>query len=167
MKKYRILWVEDGARFDLSQFAAPVYMNGSYDLKIAENATDCLSYLESNEFEVIILDIRIPPGDGPDWIKLYRKAGNDKVAARLGLKLLYSMLVLPDAEIILVSRPSWISAEKIGILTVDSRKEVENELLNLGIQVYHQKKADVPVTILLDVINQVIEQTETPTQQKE
>jgi DNA-binding NtrC family response regulator len=61
-QKRRVLWVEDGARYDLVNMAAPVYMDGKYDLIIAEDASSGIDYLLKDTFDVIIVDIRIPPG---------------------------------------------------------------------------------------------------------
>ena len=161
MKRYRILWVEDGARFDLPHLAAPVFMEGNYDLCIVENVSDCITYLQNHVFDAIIMDIRIPPGDDHHWITLYKKAGTDKVAARLGLKLLYCLLGLPEAEVKLDNRPSWINADKIGVFTVESKTELDEHLRKLGITVYQQKKADVAESVLLDLIKNVLKQTKT------
>jgi hypothetical protein len=161
MKRYRILWVEDGARFDLPHLAAPVFMEGDYDLCIVENVTDCITYIQAQSFDVIVLDIRIPPGDAQEWISLYNKAGTDKVAARLGLKLLYSLVGSNEAEINLNNRPSWIVPDKIGIFTVESKSELEAHLQKLGIHAYQQKKADVAETVLIDLIKHVIKHNET------
>lgn len=160
MKRYRILWVEDGARFDLPHLAAPVFMEGNYDLCIVENVSDCISYLQNHVFDAIIMDIRIPPGDDQRWIALYKKAGTDKVAARLGLKLLYCLLGLPEAEVELNNRPSWINADKIGIFTVESKKELDVHFQKLGITAYQQKKADVSESVLLDLIKQILKHTD-------
>jgi len=157
-EKRKALWIEDGARFDLPYLAAPIYMDGQYDLIVAENVADSISQLQSKEFDAIIVDIRLPPGDDPEWAGLYKEAGYDKVAARLGLKLLYSILGSPDAEVKLEHRPSWITADKIGILTVESRAEMENDLKRLDIQVFRQKQAGIPETVLLDIIRLVLQQ---------
>jgi CheY-like chemotaxis protein len=161
MKRYRILWVEDGARFDLPHLAAPVFMDGNYDLCIVENVADCIAYVQTQAFDVIVLDIRIPPGDDQQWISLYKKAGTDKVSARLGLKLLYSLIGSNEAEINLNNRPSWIAPDKIGIFTVESKSELDEHLQKLGIHVYQQKKADVAETVLIDLIKHVIQHNET------
>lgn len=160
MKRYRILWVEDGARFDLPHLAAPVFMEGNYDLCIVENVTDCISYIQTQTFDVVVLDIRISPGDDQRWISLYKKAGTDKVAARLGLKLLYSLMGSNEAEINLDNRPPWIIPDKIGIFTVESKKELDEHLQKLGVHVYQQKNAGVAETVLLDLIKHVIKHNE-------
>lgn len=155
-EKHRILWIEDGARFDLPYLAAPVYMDGGYDLFVAETIADGLAYLQRHEFDAIIMDIRVPPGNDVQWNALYKKAGRNKVMARLGLKLLYSLLDHPEAEIKLPVLPAWINAKKIGVLTVESYSEIKEHLNKLGIQIYQQKHANIADSVLLDLIKQVL-----------
>lgn len=157
-EKHRVLWIEDGARHDLPELAAPVYMDGNYDLIVAESASEGESYMLGEKFDVIIVDVRLPPGDDPRWADLYRRAGSDKVAARLGLKLLYSLLGSPRAEVVPERHPLWVSPHRIGILTVESQTELEADLEELSIGVFTQKNAAMPETVLLDLIREVLSQ---------
>jgi hypothetical protein len=88
---------------------------------------------------------------------LHKEAGYDKIAARLGLKMLYSILGSANAEVKLENRPAWITSDRLGILTVESFPGLATDLGRLGISVFQQKTADVPDTILLDLIEKVIE----------
>lgn len=155
--KYRVLWVEDGARYDLVNMAAPVYMDGHFDLVIAEDASSGIVYLLKETFDVIIVDIRLPPGNNRDWIILHQKSGAEKVSARLGLEFLYTILGNQNAKISLGdSRPEWITPTKIGVLTVESQLELDDHLKNLQITVYYHKRAEMPEEILLTLIKSVI-----------
>ena len=141
-QKHRVLWIEDGARYDLADMAAPVYMDGKYDLIIAEDASSGIDYLLGNVFDVIIVDIRIPPGGDKKWIKLHQNSSADKISGRLGLELLRTILGHQDAKIILGDRrPTWITPNRIGILTVENERELDVHLKKLQISVYHQKRA--------------------------
>jgi hypothetical protein len=158
-QKSRILWIEDGARYDVAELAAPVYMNVNYDLITAENASDGILALLSGEFDVIIVDIRLPPGNDRNWIDLYNKSGANKVSARLGLHLLYTILGHHDAKIVLGVRPEWIKPDKIGVLTVEGQSEVAVHLKNLKITVYEQKQAAMSETALLELIDKILKHT--------
>jgi hypothetical protein len=158
-QKYRVLWVEDGARYDLAHLAAPVYMDGKYDLVIAEDASAGMAVVLMDRFDVIIVDIRIPPGDEPNWIKLYQGNGTEKIAARLGLSLLYTFLGHPDAKIDLGSRrPAWITPARVGVLTVESQLELHDDLTKLGITIHGHKRAETSDEILLELIQRVLDQ---------
>ncbi len=156
--KYKVLWIEDQGRSDLPDMAAPVYMSGQYDLTIVGDVSAAVSHLLAGRFDAIIVDIRIPPGRDPAWIGLYQKASNGRMPPRLGLKLLNTILGAADADIPLANRPEWITCNRIAILTVESWHEVQADLSRLGIPAshYRQKRADLPETILLDLISQVM-----------
>jgi len=158
-QKRKILWVEDEARHDMVQLIAPVIMDGGYDIVVAENASDGIAQLLQYKFEAIIVDIRIPPGDDPAWIDLYEKSGKEKVAARLGRHFLYTILGNPNAKINLgEKRPKWITSEMIGLLTVETDPELADDLKALVLNVYYQKGAETPETILLDIIKEINDQ---------
>jgi hypothetical protein len=165
-KASRVLWVEDAASYDLSQLAAPLIMDGGmdggYDLTIADNASDAIARLQQSEFEAVIVDIRIPPGDDGDWIGLYYKLGKDRIGARLGRELLYAVLGHKEARIRLGDRrPAWLTPRRIGVLTVESPGELEEDLHALGIAIYQHKTASMPVAsdALLNLVKAVISQS--------
>jgi CheY-like chemotaxis protein len=157
--KRRVLWIEDGARFDFPQMAAPLYMNGGYDLAVAEDATSAVALVKQSEYDVVIVDIRLPPGDDSRWIELWKRAGSNRVAARLGLELLRSLLGSDDAKVPLRDRPSWLTPDRIGVLTVEGEDELRPVFDMLGIRFYRRKQADVPDTVLLDLTRQIEQRT--------
>src|SRR5262245_24310008 len=138
--KPRVLWVEDGARYDLHELAAPVYTSGRYELHIAEDATAAVSKLTHDEYRAVIVDIRLPPGRGPEWIPLWSRANRDKVRAQLGLQLLYAILLPQKAKIPCDPIP-WLTADRVAILTVESQSELREHLDTLGISCFTEKRA--------------------------
>jgi hypothetical protein len=158
-QKRRVLWVEDGARYDLVNIAAPVYMHGKYDLVIAEDASSGIACLLKDIFDAIIVDIRIPPGNDKDWINLYKMSAVNKISARLGLDFLYTILGNPNAKINLGDkRPAWITPAKVGVLTVESQLELDDHLKRLQITVYYHKRVEMPEEILLNLIENILAQ---------
>jgi CheY-like chemotaxis protein len=156
--KLRVLWVEDDARFGLAQLVGPVYVHGGYDLVVAGDVSTAIARLSGQHFDVVIVDIRLPPGDDPDWCNLYIKAGSDKTHARLGLHLLLSLLKHPRAQVRLKQPPpDWLEPGAIGVFTVESQREIGEDLNLLGIQVYQQKRADLPDTVLLQIIKRILD----------
>src|ERR1044072_1158818 len=105
--KYNVLWVEDGARFELAYLAAPVYMDGRYKLTVAQDVSEASHLVERIKFQALIVDIRLPPGEDNRWGELYGKVGGKKAAASLGIKLLRSMLHTEGAEVELDIPRSW------------------------------------------------------------
>ncbi len=157
-KRRRVLWVEDGSRYDLVQLAAPVLMEGDFELVEAENASEGIAKLLEGEFDVIIVDIRIPPGNHDDWIRLYEKSASDKVSARLGRHFLFTILGHPKAEIMRDRRLNWIKPEMVGVFSVEGHQELNGDLDLLGIKStnYYQKRANTPENILLTIIEDIL-----------
>jgi hypothetical protein len=160
-QKVKILWVEDQARHDMVQLIGPVLMDDRYDINVAEDTSEGIEQLLKSTFEVIIVDIRLYPGTDKKWIRLYEKLGKEKKSARLGCHFLYTILGNPEAEIKLgPERPTWIKPSLIGVLTVESHREINGDLEKLGIKVYQEKRADTPEGTLLELIEKVIKQSQ-------
>lgn len=157
MKK-KILWIEDQANKDVSQLAAPVYNDGNYELIVAYNISDAKKNLFSYEFDAVVVDIRLPSGEHQEWYDLYKRSSFNKINARLGLDLLYSIL-LPNDERTKVKYnnvPKWIESKRFGILSVESREELADDMYKLGISHFKQKKASSSKKILLELIEEIL-----------
>jgi DNA-binding NarL/FixJ family response regulator len=155
----KVLWIEDNAMADLQELLAPVYVDGTYELTLAENASDAIKQLWKSEFVAVIVDIRIPPGQDKNWQELYRTRGNSNKAARLGLEVIRTALQ-QEASITRASPPVWLSPTRFAVFTVESGAEVEQDVRKLGVKVYRQKRVATPPTVLLDLIARIKEQTE-------
>jgi hypothetical protein len=152
----RALWIEDGARSELSHLTGPVLYDGRIELVLAEDLTTAVEYVREEEFDTLIVDVRLPPGDDPYWKQLHRRAGRDKVHAELGLQLLRWLLGAGDFSD-LPPAPGWVSAKRIGVFSVESEHEILHSVSELGIGVIQQKRADLPDTILRDLIERLLE----------
>lgn len=144
MAKHNVLWIEDGAFAEMDRMSAPIYVSGEYDLVIAIDATEGLHALmrSDKEFDTIIIDIRLPPGEDPEFLKLYYNRGESKVAARLGLALLE--LVLKDGEKNQIP-PHHREAQRFGIFTVEGPGELEDDLKALELEdlkVYQKRETN-------------------------
>ena len=158
-EKISVLWIEDGARFDLQELAAPVLVDGRYELVIVEAASEAIDWMRQCTFDVIIADIRIPPGDDPAWIDLYKMYRANSTSARLGLHLLFTILRHKDAKVKLEAElPDWIKPEIIAVFSLEGQAELSADLKNLGISVFQQKGAGTSSTVLLDLIERVLQQ---------
>jgi hypothetical protein len=151
----RALWIEDGARSELSHLSGPVLYDGRIELVLAEDLTTAVDYLLEEEFDAVIVDVRLPPGDDPHWKELHRRAGRDKVHAELGLQLL-RWLLAPEPPPGLLDPPAWIHPKRIAVFSVDCRTEIQDTLHGLGIEVVQQKRADLPDTILRELIDRLL-----------
>ena len=154
--RYKVLWIEDGALTEVADFAGPLLSSMKYDLDVALNISDAIKKMNDAEFDVVIVDIRIPPGSDPEWEHLYEKSQSIKVSPRLGMQLLFGLLKPKEVEIKLKNIPQWIVPEKLGVFTVESEGEVKKELEALCVNFYLQKKTNTPNTALLEFIEEII-----------
>ena len=125
--KPKVLWIEDGARYELASLCGPVFYKNTCDLTLAEDVSTAVDHLCADEWDALIVDIRLPPGVNRTWRRLYREAGSDKVHAQLGLKLL-RWLLSGDREVFDEGPPEWIRPERVAVFTVESRQEVGQHL---------------------------------------
>lgn len=161
-KKIRVLWIEDGARVEVPQLTTPLYMNSKYYLVVSENATDAVRKLNDQTFEVVVFDLRLRPGADEEFKSLSESLGRQKKAQRLGLYILLSYFGNKDDNRRLeISKPDWLTIERIAVLSVDPYEEPEvQEALSsiaLPMESYRQKKAGMKRTILLELVNLVVE----------
>jgi CheY-like chemotaxis protein len=156
MEQKKILWVEDGARFELAFLTAPIYYKGIHDLTIAEDVSSAINYCSFQEFDAIILDLRLPPGGKRDWYSLFKKFGEDKLAAKLGVHFLHSILGVPPIKIKIKTIPEWIQPNRIGVFTVEKFDENKTEMNKLNINNFQQKSTKMTNSILLDFIEEVL-----------
>jgi CheY-like chemotaxis protein len=161
MKKPRVLWVEDSARFELASFLGPIYASRKYELDLAEDATSAVRYLQTVKFDAIIMDIRLPPGQDRHWRDLYGRAGSDKSIAQLGLQLLLWLLHPNYVNGNGLQRPMPVRPRQIGVFSVESEFEIGRQLAELGISVFIEKRPGLRDTILLEVIDKVLAQIQT------
>lgn len=147
----KALWIEDSARLELKNLCGPVYFHGECDLTLAEDITTAVNLILAEQFDALVVDVRLPPGRDPNWESLYERWGSDQVSAQLGLKLLH-WLLRGDREIYPADPPDWVRPEQIGVFTVEPYPEIEKHLQYFEITVYQEKNADIPDTVLHDLI---------------
>lgn len=154
--KPRALWVEDSARLELANLCGPVFFQGTCDLTLAEDVTTAVNLLLTERFDVLIVDVRLPPGSDVVWRDHYRRTGSDKVNAQLGIKML-TWLLGRDPSVFPKPPPDWVRAHQVGVFTVETRHEIRPYLDELGIAVSQEKNADLPDTILAELIGRLLE----------
>jgi hypothetical protein len=155
--KPKVLWIEDSARLELASLCGPVFFKGTCDLTLAEDVTTAVNLMLAESFDVLIVDVRLPPGSDGHWQRHYRRTGSDKMHAQLGLKLLYWLLGR-DQTVYPASPPAWVRPDRVCVFTVETRHEIAQYLDELAIKVSQEKNADLPDTILDELIRRVLAQ---------
>lgn len=148
----RILWIEDGAYHELAHLAAPVFLDGRFDLAIATNASEAANLLREHEYDGIVLDIRLPPGDSAEWVKLYKTQSSRSASVRLGLIILERLAPNTESNLRVELLSPRVTPLRVGVLTIEGIDDMTDVSKSLGVHVWKQKHADMPETILLDVI---------------
>ncbi|MCB9265864.1 MAG: hypothetical protein H6558_12625 [Lewinellaceae bacterium] len=158
MSAYKVLWIEDDADSDLYHLASPVYIEGNYHLDIASNASEAFFYLNERQYDIIIVDIRIPPGKNPEWLSRYEELQRQSNAnsSRLGLELLKKIFGENGSKPALKVTQN-LAAARYGVFTVERFEELRSDLseLNLMGLKYKRKNAMMPHTALLEFIREV------------
>lgn len=149
----RVLWIEDAGYHDLAIMAGYVHAETEHSLVIAANPTKALNEIMEAEYDAVVVDIRIPPGDDPVWLEIYRRAGSDIKAAKLGLHLLETVLQHPGAK---VKRtvPDWLTSRRFGVFTIEPNLQAEME--RLQIPTYILKNRDIAEDTLAKVIGAIL-----------
>jgi DNA-binding NarL/FixJ family response regulator len=152
--KTKVLWIEDSVLVDLDNVYASAYACGRYDMTLAFDVTEGIRKLAASSFDAIVIDIRLPPGTDPDWIRLYNQAGANRASARLGLALAASLVAPSVAQVQLPHPPTWITPSQIAFLSVERHHEVLSDLQRLGITNYREKSVGDPHALreLLDLV---------------
>jgi len=153
--KHRVLWIEDSAFIENTMLLAPVYLSGRYDPTIALTATDGYDALQRQDFDAVIVDIRIPPGDDQRWVDAYFRSFESLKAGRLGLKLLDVVLAGPKEQWRETLSPAARDPERYGVLTVEGINELRNDLSRLGVSVYRDKGRNETADALLQMLEEI------------
>jgi DNA-binding NarL/FixJ family response regulator len=138
---YRVLWVEDGAKAEFRRLLGPLLLEPAIALEIAPNVTEAIAAAQRSEFEVIIIDIRLYPGDDAEWVSLFEKRGREYAQARLGVDLIHTLL---GSESAAVRRPNldWVKPAKIAILTVEFKEDILAAVKRFGVTAVFEKREE-------------------------
>ncbi|MCC6447888.1 MAG: hypothetical protein IT215_04300 [Chitinophagaceae bacterium] len=117
MKK--ILWVEEEADSSMIGYITLFESINGFDLTIAKNATEAMHHLHSKKqfFDLVIMDIRIPPGLDGYWEEEYLKGDNSLPKERLGIAVInkyFTELIRENEKqkwIIFTIEPFWTVSE--------------------------------------------------------
>ena len=90
MNTLNILWIEEEADDTLVEFNTYFSLAG-YLVKVVHSSTEAEEELSSGHYDLIILDIRIIPGDDEKWLDLHM--GGER---RLGLIVLRDIISKKD-----------------------------------------------------------------------
>lgn len=157
-KKTYVLWVEDDAMYNLQYIASPVVMNPKYDLTLAITVSEALDHLQRREYDVVVFDLRLPPGEERDWVQLNQRLSEAMEPPRLGLHLITNLYGTANGHTLALPQVKQPPIARIGILSVDSWEDVEDGLNGLQFLKtnYRQKSVGMPSDILLHLVEEIL-----------
>lgn len=163
-KQFKVLWIEDDAHMDLGGLATPVHIALKYKLVTVLQVSEAVRHIMTNEYDVIITDVRFKADNDPTWWDLThpRRNGNGNMRLnlgdRLGLQLLYSLLGSPDDRMIKLEVPPWVTPERFAVFTVEERSTIDEHLSKLGVKHYERKQPGLPKRTLRSMIERVLKE---------
>ena len=162
--KRRVLWIEDEAFVAAQVFTGPVLAADDLDLTIAYSASHAEEVLlaDGTEYDAVVVDIRLHPGRKPHWLDRFRERRQDVAFARLGLLLLYALLLPGQApeeqNPVVLEVPAWVSPARFGVLSVETKEDLAMHLQRLLIPESHmvEKTRNTKDTALIDLIRRIL-----------
>jgi len=145
----KVLWVEDTADQDLLFMMPPFYLEATVELDIAATATEGYNFLRRHKYDIIVIDIRIPPGRDEMFTKEFLDEHNFAYANKVGLNLLEA---IKSASDILVENKDM---EKYGIFSIERKEEISDALEELGIKNYLKKTSKLQSDALLNFVKKI------------
>ncbi|MGB1250696.1 MAG: hypothetical protein ACPG8W_08810 [Candidatus Promineifilaceae bacterium] len=161
-RKKAVLWIEDDATYNLQYVASPVIMNPHLDLTLAATVTEAVHQLTRKNYDAVVFDLRLPPGDFNEWISMKQYLNQVGEPPRLGLHLLLNLFQCAPDEKLRVSIPqmtSQVDINRVGILSVDPLDDVGSMLQCTSFRAdnYRQKRAGMSSRILLNLVERLVQ----------
>jgi CheY-like chemotaxis protein len=178
----RILYVEDNPDDQaIMKRTLMKYLPIDYDLSIAKTCAEGFETIEKNDFDILILDYRLPDMTGLDFLKELRKKqfhkpiifvtskGSEKIAVeamKVGAKdyivkddIASGQLVESLSEILLeTSIPENINIE-VAKQIYQILSENQKIRINIGSEPFSEPKCSVPTNELLKALNMMTEKS--------
>ncbi len=155
----RILWLEDQYE-DFTAFQSALYRGGRVTDRV-KSVSEAIKKLEENgeEYTAVILDLRVLPGNDPEWIAFDRrqKKADPHHDPCLGLELLRSLFA-PDRAGVKLNQPIQISPQKMIVFSAVSGKTQEIEAMGIpGDRIIYKGECDL--NTLPDLIDKIEEES--------
>ena len=139
----KILWLEDQYE-DFSAYRSTLFRAG-YLVDFTPSVSEAAKKIRENDYIAYIFDIKVLPGDDPEWTELDKKKRekNPKFDSYLGLELLYSLFKTGEAKVKL-NPPIEIDPRKIIVFSVVYDKSQEISSFGIpGDQIVYKSASDL------------------------
>lgn len=150
--KRSILWVEDAAYSDYAPLLTWVLVDGRFRIDVAQDASEAVMRARSTRYDVIILDLHLPPGRNLEWTARYQGSARARRIPLLGLELIEELLSCSVADQAL----RWVSPDRMGILSIEPPAPFRLSLNRLRIGCYRQKSLFLSESTLVEMAEELI-----------
>lgn len=65
----KLLWVDNDLYHDLTELRITLLLSDDFETDFALNATEGFNLLRQNTYDLVVVDLRLPPGPHNDWAK--------------------------------------------------------------------------------------------------
>ena len=143
MEIKRILWLEDQNE-DFSAFRSTLFRNG-YIVEFIKSVSEAEKKISESDYIAYIFDIKVLPGENPEWINLDKKKKDEdpNFESYLGLELLRSLFNSEKAQA-KIDSSARIDPKKVIVFSIVYDKV--QELSSFGIpveQIVNKSSADL------------------------
>jgi len=108
----KLLWIDDNLFHDLTEKRMALYMEDDIEPHFAIDATEAFYRLRTEPFDVVIVDLRLPPGSDDMW-NTYRESNFQK----FGYALLNTVLGPQKDQF------DHLSETRFGVFTIEAQEE--------------------------------------------
>jgi hypothetical protein len=140
----KILWLEDQYE-DFVAYRSALYRSGRITDRVRSVSETVKNLREDNEYTAVIFDIKVLPGNDPEWIELdkQQREANPDYDSYLGLELLRALFD-PDRAKVKLDPPIKLSPKKMIVFSVVYDKP--DEITAMGIpahQIIYKAHSDL------------------------
>lgn len=143
MEPPKILWLEDQIE-DLRAYISIIHRFG-YRLDHVASVSEAEEKLKNDNYDVVIFDIKVIPGDDPKWIELdkIKQKENPYFDSSLGFEFLFSLFA-PQKARVKIDPPIILNPHHVIVFSVVYDKV--DEISSLGIpanQILHKSSGNI------------------------
>jgi CheY-like chemotaxis protein len=109
----KLLWVDNDLYQDLNELRTTVLLSDEFDTDFALNATEGFNLLRQNTYDLVVVDLRLPPGPHNAWEK-YQNNGFEE----------YGYALLREVFIEKEKLFSHLQATCFGVYSIDAPEDI-------------------------------------------
>ncbi len=126
MTTIKLLWVDNDLFEDLNELRITLYLSDDYEADFALNATEGFNRLRENTYDIVTVDLRLPPGPHNAWLKYAHHSYEE-----YGCALLKEISEQRDTLF------AHLSNTRFGVYSIEDPRDVPRELFEPPVGISH------------------------------